>query len=126
MRSTLWLSRKTIAAWNNNRINGDAIEQQRFGMYPLWELVKDQRGGKQLRCADQVRFLAETMRNFNKEMTAWLRNECGLPRSDHGRNWKTANQERLLDAERWTYAACDIIAKTIMLVVYIKENEVVG
>ncbi len=100
-----------LEAWSGAAVKSDALAEGRLGFYHIYDATQPQRGGKALRVADQVRFLAETMRAFNEATTRWLREEIGYRGLIIAENWKTADQERLLDGERWSYAACDIIAK---------------
>ncbi|MEK7416033.1 MAG: hypothetical protein AAB263_22235, partial [Planctomycetota bacterium] len=70
----------------------------------LWELDnpnQDQR--------DTMRFFAETMRAWNTEFERWLRAEVGCKALVNPGNWRTANQVRLLDLERWSYDANAVI-----------------
>ncbi|MCL1887737.1 MAG: hypothetical protein FWF96_02560 [Kiritimatiellaeota bacterium] len=56
-----------------------------------------------------MRFYAETMRAFNTATAAFIRDEIGCPVLINAGNWQTADQARLLDLERWTHDANDII-----------------
>jgi len=58
-----------------------------------------------------MRFAAEMMREFNAEIQRFLRDDIGCPALVSANNWTTANQVRLLDLERWTYDANEVIAK---------------
>ncbi|MGC9452545.1 MAG: putative Ig domain-containing protein [Oceanipulchritudo sp.] len=57
---------------------------------------------------DQVAYLAEVQEGFFAEMTAHLRS-LGYGGTVSASNWKTANDERLLDLELATYAAAGVI-----------------
>ena len=57
-----------------------------------------------------MRWAAETMRRFNADMEAFLRDEIGCPALVNAGNWTTADQVRLLDLERWSYDANEVIA----------------
>ncbi len=70
----------------------------------LWEL--DNPKPDQL---DTMRFFAETMRAWNTEFARWLHDEVDCAALINAGNWRTANQVRLLDLERWSYAANDLI-----------------
>lgn len=104
-----------FAAWKNTKIeekNGDQVEEGWLGLYPLWELTADVRNpnsGKAQRLADQTEFLTETMRDFNAEMVRFLREDIGTPALINAGNWKTAEPEKLNDAERYSYTPSDII-----------------
>jgi len=80
------------------------------GLYITWEMTQDRTGYKAKRLADQLQFLAEKMSEFNREMTRYLREELGCKQLINAGNWKTADEVRLNDVERWTYTSTDIIA----------------
>lgn len=98
-------------AWDGARVDGDDVDAGVLAFYHIYEATRDQAGGKAVRVGDQVRFFAETMRRFNEETERYLREELGCRQLILAENWKTADQRRLLDAERWSYAANEIIAK---------------
>ena len=58
-----------------------------------------------------MRFAAEKMRSFNAAIAKFLREEIGCPALVNAGNWHTADQVRLLDHERWSYDANEVIAK---------------
>lgn len=70
----------------------------------LWELDNPNQEHK-----DTMRFFAETMRAWNAEVERWLRDDLGCKALVNAGNWKTANQVRLLDLERWSYDANAVI-----------------
>jgi len=80
-------------------------------LYLVWELTQH-RGteGRQQRCADQMQFFSETMYNFNRMIGEYLRNELGCKQLVNAGNWKTADNVTMLDAERWSYTANDVMA----------------
>ena len=57
-----------------------------------------------------MRWSAETMRAFNEEIARFLRDDLGCPALVNAGNWQTADQVRLLDLERWSYDANEVIA----------------
>jgi hypothetical protein len=57
-----------------------------------------------------VRFLAETMRNWNREVERFLREEIRYRGLVNAGNWKTADNLHLLDLERWTYTVNQVDA----------------
>jgi hypothetical protein len=59
---------------------------------------------------ESVRFLADTMRAWNREVVQFLRQELGYQGLVNAGNWKTADDERLLDLERWSYSPGEIVA----------------
>ncbi len=80
-------------------------------LYIIWQLT--QHGGspgQQQRCADQMQFLAETMRSFNQMIGDYLKNDLGCKQLVNAGNWRTADNVTMLDAERWSYAANEVMA----------------
>jgi len=75
-----------------------------------WELTQDRPGAMGKRLADQVEFLATTMRGFNATAAKFLRDELGCRQLVNAGNWRTADQTRLLDAERWSYLTNEVVA----------------
>jgi len=57
-----------------------------------------------------MRFVGEKMRAFNAEIERFLREDIGCPALVNAGNWRTADQVRLLDWERWSYDANEVIA----------------
>lgn len=100
-----------LTAWDGAAVNGDDPAAGVLAFYHVYEATLEQTGGKAARVKDQVRFFAETMRAFNEETERYLRDELGCRQLIIAENWKTADQRRLLDAERWAYAANEVIAK---------------
>ena len=49
------------------------------------------------------------MYNWNQEISRYMRDELGFKGLINAGNWKTADQSRLLDWERYSYTATDII-----------------
>ena len=70
----------------------------------LWELDK---AGPDLQ--QTMRFFAETQHAWNAEVERFLREDLGCKALVNAGNWKTANQVRLLDHERWSYDANAVI-----------------
>lgn len=79
------------------------------GFLGMWEFNPGQGGGKAARLADQLAFFTETMHSFNTEMQRYIREDLGCAMLVSAGNWRTANQNTLLDAERYSYDANDII-----------------
>jgi hypothetical protein len=52
---------------------------------------------------DTMRFFAETMRAWNQSVEKFLREECGCKAVVNAGNWRTADQVKLLDLERYSY-----------------------
>ncbi len=107
---------KAKETWNNAAPSADQDSSDDFAegeaaLYIAWQLT--QHGGpegQQLRCVDQMQFLTETMRNFNKMVGDYLKNELSCKQLVNAGNWRTADNVSMLDAERWSYAANDVMA----------------
>jgi len=56
-----------------------------------------------------MRFAAETMRKFNEDIEKFIREELKCPVLINAGNWTVANMARLLDHERWSYDANQVI-----------------
>lgn len=72
--------------------------------FKFWELGNPNQDHK-----DTMRFFAETMRAWNTEVERFLRDELGCKALVNAGNWRTADQVRLLDLERWSYDANAVI-----------------
>ena len=73
--------------------------------FKFWELANPNQDHK-----DTMRFFAEQQRAWNVEVERFIREECGSTVLVNAGNWKTADQLRLLDLERWSYSGNAIIA----------------
>ncbi len=62
------------------------------------------------RLADVTEFLTQTMRRFNADIIAFLRNDLGVKCLINAGNWRTADTTRLNDAERYSYTPGDALA----------------
>jgi len=65
------------------------------------------------RLADQIEFLSATMRAFYADVTGYLKNDLGGRFLIMPGNWRPADTTLLLDAERWTYTAGDVVGKNL-------------
>jgi len=102
---------KALAAWPEAAIKEDNPAAGELGLYIVWELTQDRGGpGQKQRCADQMRFVTETMRNFNAMVADYLKRELGCGQLVNAGNWRTADEVKMLDAERWSYAANEVLA----------------
>lgn len=80
-------------------------------LYPIWQLTQRSGGeGQQRRCADQMQFFTETMFHFNRMVGDYLKNELGCKQLVNAGNWRTADNVTMLDAERWSYTANEVMA----------------
>jgi hypothetical protein len=102
---------EALKAWDGDTLKDDRLAEGVVGLYDLYAMTVPQAGGKGQRIADQYRFLVETMRRFNAETAAYLRSELGCKALVCAGNWRTAHDETMLDAERWSYTAAEVVAK---------------
>jgi len=72
--------------------------------FKFWELGRPTQDHK-----DTMRFFAETQRAWNREVERFLREDLGCRALVNAGNWRTANQERLLDLERYSYDVNGVI-----------------
>ncbi|MCW8129438.1 MAG: hypothetical protein KIS92_03560, partial [Planctomycetota bacterium] len=79
------------------------------GFVGMWEYNANATGGKLNRLADQLQFFSEIMHDFNKMIEEYVHKDLGCPILVCAGNWRTANQTLMLDAERWSYSANDVI-----------------
>ena len=89
----------------------DDFANGQAALYITWQLT--QRGGspgQQQRCADQMQFLTETMHHFNQMIGDYLKNDLGCRQLVNAGNWRTADNVTMLDAERWSYTANEVMA----------------
>ena len=106
----------TRAAWQNAAPSPDQDVPDDFAngeaaLYITWQLT--QRGGnagQRQRCADQMQFLTETMLHFNQMIGDYLKNDLGCRQLVNAGNWRTADNVTMLDAERWSYTANEVMA----------------
>jgi hypothetical protein len=111
-----WLAKKygsldaAAEAWEKFRVDGDEFSKGKVGLMQTWHMTRPQEGAAAKRMRDQVRFLAETQRDFYAEMARYFREDLGCKQLVNASNWQTADMEKLNDIERWTYAATDVQA----------------
>lgn len=103
-------AQKALAAWKGFGAKGDDPAAGRLGFRHIWEMTQPVRqgAGRAQRLADQTRFWAETMHAFNSEIKRYLREDLGCRQLINPGNWKTADDAKLGDLERWTYTAGDV------------------
>jgi hypothetical protein len=111
-----WLEKKygsldaAAEAWEKLRVDGDDFGKGKVGLMQTWHMTRPQEGASAKRMRDQVRFLAETQRDFYAEIARYLREDLGCGQLINASNWITADPEKLNDIERWTYTATDVLA----------------
>ncbi len=103
--------------WKGNTHKDDDFEDGVVGLYIVWFFTRDareERGdevGLQERLSDQLHFMAHTMRSFNEEIERYLREDLGCRQMINAGNWRTADTVVLDPAERWAYAANQVLGK---------------
>ncbi|HEY3413092.1 MAG TPA: hypothetical protein VGM51_08540 [Armatimonadota bacterium] len=111
-----WLARRygsleaAKSAWGSATHPDDDAADRRAGLFIVWEFTQPQQGGKAKRLADQLHFYADTMRTFDSEMARFLRQDLGCRQLINAGNWKTADDVKLNDVERYVYTQNDVIA----------------
>ena len=99
------------AAPSADQDSPDNFAQGEAALYIVWELTQHRGNeGQQRRCADQMQFFTETMFAFNKMVGDYLRKELGCKQLVNAGNWRTADNVTMLDAERWSYTADEVMA----------------
>ncbi len=102
---------KAKAAWDGNSVKEDNFTAGEAGLYIIWFMTQDiGDNGQKKRLADQMQFFTETMADFNRMMTDYLRKELGCKQLINAGNWKTADDARLMDAERYSYCVDEVLA----------------
>ena len=108
--------RKAAEAWGGavpppKQDDPDNFAEGEAALYITWQLTQPGGGaGQQQRCADQMQFLATTMHGFNKMIGTYLKEELGCKQLVNAGNWRTADNVTMLDAERWSYGANEVMA----------------
>ena len=102
------------AAWDGFSDPGDDFAAGVVSMVnqkaSVWELTQPATGGKARRLRDEAEFLAHTQYDFYKNVYDYLRNTLGCKLLISASDWRTADQLRLDDLERWSYTAGDVSA----------------
>ncbi len=112
-----WLKQKyrtldeAAKAWQGANEKGDDLARGQVALLSTWHLTQPWEGGTAARVRDQTQFLAEYQRQFYADMGKYLRNDLGCKQLLNATNWRTADDSKLKDIERWTYAALDIDAE---------------
>jgi hypothetical protein len=100
-------------AWKGAKVSRDQDEADagdEVALYIVWEFTQRRGGaGEAKRLADQLEFFTETMRAFNQNMRDYLRKELKCKALINAGNWRTADNFKLLDAERYSYSANEVM-----------------
>lgn len=102
---------KASAAWKHFKADGDDFAAGRAGLRHVWELTQPvaEGSGQAVRLADQTQFWTETMHGFNADIRRYLRDDLGCKQIVNAGNWRTADEGKLGDAERWSYCAGEVL-----------------
>ena len=104
---------QALAAWGGARQANDRPAEGRIGLFDAWHMTGEgsKQGGadKTRRVGDQVRFLAESQRQFYADTARFYKEECQLGGLVLCSNWVTADADTLDALERWTYTAGDVV-----------------
>lgn len=110
-RFATWMAKRPRDAWQGEAHAHDG--EGRLGLLDPWNLTGDGLAkagpGKKARALDQIRFYAETMRDWYADTTDWLRKDCGVRCAVSASNWTTADNGTLGLIERWTYTGAGTI-----------------
>jgi hypothetical protein len=102
---------KAREAWDGHTEKGDDFARGIVGLMSTWHMTQEWKGGQAKRLRDQVEFYGEYQRAFYTRMGRYLREELGCKQLLNATNWRTANDLKLKEIERWTYAALDMDAE---------------
>jgi hypothetical protein len=101
------------AGWQGVTLPTDAPASGRMGLAFVWYMTAGDTDAWFLaytpRMADQIAFLAAVQRGFYQEIGDFVRNTLGCHSLIESCNWTTADNRFLLDVERFTYTANDVI-----------------
>jgi len=111
-----WLTRRygsleaAFSAWGPHRLPEDDVSASSIGLFKIRDLLYPPDGAPASRMRDQTEFYAETQRTVYAEMGAFYRDELGCPQIINAMDWTAADASRLLDLERWTNTANEVLA----------------
>ena len=102
---------QATSAWGGAAgVQGDDFKNGIVMPQQIYHLTQTQKPGPNAsRLNDQLQFYTELMHRFNSHISRFLKEEIGYHGLINAGNWKTANQDKLLDAERYSYTANDVI-----------------
>jgi hypothetical protein len=99
-----------LAAWQGTHVDGDDAAKGQLGLYDMWTALSQKSGGGVARAADEFMCLAQLMRDFNLATADYLRTTLGCKQLINAGNWKTADNVRLNDLERWSGCGNEVMA----------------
>ena len=104
---------RAFATWNDQKLPLDNAAAGIADLRNLWEATQPRpKSGRAQRITDQVRFLTETMYNFNQMMDDYIHHDLGCKQLINPSNWKTADGILLNDAERYSYMPNQVMASS--------------
>ena len=101
---------RALQAWGGARRPDDDPAAGRLGLIELWAIAQQPPAATGRRGVDQVAFLAGLQRQFYDGMAAYFKKDLGCGQLVNASNWRTADESRLDDVERYTYAGLDVVA----------------
>jgi len=113
-RYSQWLLQryKTVGAiekrWGKLTESRDT-QAPNFTLLPIYELTQARKGKRKQRLDDQYAFLIGLMQSWNQEVENHLREEIGYKGLINAGNWRTANNDTMLDGERLSYTSNQVI-----------------
>lgn len=99
-----------FSAWLKKKYGNQNFIKDTMALFPIYDLTLAPNKNTPALLKDQVEFYAFKQRSFYEEMAKYYKNELGCKQLINGNNWRTASQSRLLDLERWTNSAADVMA----------------
>jgi hypothetical protein len=102
---------KAKTAWDGYAEKADDFASGALALMSTWHMTQEWKGGQATRLRDQVQFYGEYQRDFYARMRRYIREELGCKQLLNATNWRTANDLKLKEIERWTYAALDMDAE---------------
>ena len=94
-------------AWGGAALPGDTADV--LQLLTMEEIKSPPAPSLASRVAEQFRFYVETMRSFYADTERYLREEIGCRQLINAGNWRTIDDPRMLEAERYTYTANEVI-----------------
>ena len=97
-------------AWSGKKLPADDVANGKFDLVIVWELTQKRSDpGYEQRKSDQLEFYTKLMYDFNKNMADYLRKDLGCKQIINAGNWRTADDVTMLDSERYSYDANEVI-----------------
>lgn len=101
---------KAKQAWQGAGHPKDDFAHGVVGLQNVYMMTQELTGGIARRVDDELRFYAETQRQFYANIARYYHDDLGCTQLVNASNWITADPIRLNDVERWTYTADDVLA----------------